>query len=349
MTAGQRRFVAVLVTAVIAVLIGIGIRNYFKPDDKPVEQPPGRSTTTGLTAQTGPSTAPVQPDPPVRPDPPVPIPGVKITAAVRAAALTVLQRGLDLHKQGKLLKARSALADALASMALPTEQARIAREKLIELADRTLFNRRVVEKDPCTFLYTFKPREVLVRVERKLKLRVPTQLIQKINSIRNPSTIQIGQTLKMIRGPFHAVVYKSRFVMDVFLEEPKTHRMIFVRRFRIGIGKDGSTPAGRWRVAPGKKTPGASWIPPVSSNLPRESILPGDPRYPLGRKGYWIGLEGIGKTPYTKEDAYGIHGTKDPSSIGKASSMGCIRLADDDIEMLFFMLYEQWSKVTILP
>ena len=34
---------------------------------------------------------------------------------------------------------------------------------------------------------------------------------------------------------------------------------------------------------------------------------------------------------------------------GKASSMGCIRLADDDIEMLFAMLYEYWSKVTILP
>ncbi|MCK4626451.1 MAG: L,D-transpeptidase [Phycisphaerae bacterium] len=155
----------------------------------------------------------------------------------------------------------------------------------------------------------------------------------------------------MIRGPFHAVVSKSRFVMDIFLEEPKTGRMIFVRRFRVGVGKDGSTPTGQWRVVRGCKKEKADWTPPASSNLERKLIEWGEPGYPFGAKGYWISLEGTGKTPYTREDGYGIHGTNDPSSIGKASSLGCIRLGNNDIEMLFAMLYDKgkWSTVTILP
>jgi lipoprotein-anchoring transpeptidase ErfK/SrfK len=153
----------------------------------------------------------------------------------------------------------------------------------------------------------------------------------------------------MIRGPFHAVVSKSRFIMDIFLEEPGTHRMIFVKRFGVGVGRDGSTPAGQWRLVHGGKITHAPWTPPASSDLERKRIEWGEPGYPFGTKGYWISLEGTGKTPYTREDGYGIHGTNDPSSIGKASSLGCIRLGDKDIEMLFAILYEKWSTVTILP
>jgi len=193
--------------------------------------------------------------------------------------------------------------------------------------------------------------EVLVRVERKLELHVPAQLMLKINGIADAGAIQAGQTLKMIRGPFHAVISKSRFVMDVFLEEPKTGRRIFVRRFPVGVGKDGSTPIGRWRIALGGKMTHAPWTPPASSNLTGKKIQWGQPDYPLGAKGYWISLEGIENdgNPHTREDGYGIHGTNDQDSIGKASSLGCIRLADDDIEMLFAILYEKWSTVTILP
>jgi lipoprotein-anchoring transpeptidase ErfK/SrfK len=32
---------------------------------------------------------------------------------------------------------------------------------------------------------------------------------------------------------------------------------------------------------------------------------------------------------------YGIHGTQDPTSVGKESSAGCIRLRNEDVEDLF--------------
>ncbi len=45
---------------------------------------------------------------------------------------------------------------------------------------------------------------------------------------------------------------------------------------------------------------------------------------PLGTR--WIGLDKKG---------YGIHGTNQPRSIGKAASHGCIRMAKKDLEQLF--------------
>ncbi len=45
---------------------------------------------------------------------------------------------------------------------------------------------------------------------------------------------------------------------------------------------------------------------------------------PLGTR--WIGLDRRG---------YGIHGTNEPRSIGKAASHGCIRMAKADLEQLF--------------
>jgi LysM repeat protein len=51
-----------------------------------------------------------------------------------------------------------------------------------------------------------------------------------------------------------------------------------------------------------------------------------------GRKVYgtrWMGLS---------KPNYGIHGTNNPSSIGKAVSLGCIRMYNQDIESIFSMV-----------
>ena len=55
-------------------------------------------------------------------------------------------------------------------------------------------------------------------------------------------------------------------------------------------------------------------------------VAPG-PQNPLGTR--WMGLDMKG---------YGIHGTNAPSSIGKAASHGCIRMAKRDLEELFSMV-----------
>jgi lipoprotein-anchoring transpeptidase ErfK/SrfK len=54
-----------------------------------------------------------------------------------------------------------------------------------------------------------------------------------------------------------------------------------------------------------------------------KTILPG-PHNPVGTR--WMGLSIKG---------YGIHGTNEPKSIGKAASHGCIRMAKADLEELY--------------
>ena len=254
--------------------------------------------------------------------------------------------GVELMKAGKLIEARNQLTKALKSGELDEGLTKEARAALTELANKTILSATVYDGDPYTFSYTFKPKEILERIERRDGLHVPPEIILKINGIADATKIQAGQSLKMIRGPFHAVVHKSQFAMDVYLQET------FVRRFRIGIGAPQTpTPEGFFCVRRGGKLRGAPYTPPPSSGLPQRAILPGEDGYPLDKHGHWIGLTGIAEkgTNYTAQDGYGIHGTNDPASVGKAASHGCIRLIDADIEMVFAMLYDKYSTVEIRP
>jgi lipoprotein-anchoring transpeptidase ErfK/SrfK len=55
--------------------------------------------------------------------------------------------------------------------------------------------------------------------------------------------------------------------------------------------------------------------------------VPPGPRNPVGTR--WMGLSVHG---------YGIHGTNEPKSIGKAASHGCIRMAKADLEEFYAMV-----------
>ena len=57
-----------------------------------------------------------------------------------------------------------------------------------------------------------------------------------------------------------------------------------------------------------------------------KTVVPG-PSNPVGTR--WMGLSKAG---------YGIHGTNEPKSIGKAASHGCIRMAKADLEELYEMV-----------
>jgi lipoprotein-anchoring transpeptidase ErfK/SrfK len=56
-------------------------------------------------------------------------------------------------------------------------------------------------------------------------------------------------------------------------------------------------------------------------------VIPAGADNPIGTR--WLGLNRKG---------YGIHGTSEPKSIGKAASHGCIRLRNRDMEQLFRMV-----------
>ncbi|NBQ16587.1 MAG: hypothetical protein EBU31_18715 [Proteobacteria bacterium] len=54
--------------------------------------------------------------------------------------------------------------------------------------------------------------------------------------------------------------------------------------------------------------------------------------------------------PHNKNfEGYGIHGTIDDDSIGQQRSMGCVRMHAKDVELVYELLTEPNSTITIAP
>jgi lipoprotein-anchoring transpeptidase ErfK/SrfK len=86
--------------------------------------------------------------------------------------------------------------------------------------------------------------------------------------------------------------------------------------FPVAVGAVATpTPAGTFTIV--------NRIPNPTYYRPGKIVGPGATN-PLGTR--WIGLN---------EQGYGIHGTDQPRSIGSATSHGCIRLRNADVERLF--------------
>ena len=245
------------------------------------------------------------------------------------------------------VEARRRLTDALLSGRLSGADQTAARKALTELADRTIFGPAVIDDDPYVFLHTFQPGQTVNQVVRSQALRVPPEFILKVNRISDASGIRAGQAVKFVHGPFCAVINKRSFTMDVYLR-PEGLPRILVRQARVGLGRSAySTPEGMFRLAEGGKAVKPPWDPPAWSKYTK-IIRYGEKGYPFGRPGLWMRLEG--DEPATKSlRGYALHTTSDPSSIGKASSHGCIRVGDRDMEFLYDAFAERWSTVEIKP
>jgi lipoprotein-anchoring transpeptidase ErfK/SrfK len=115
---------------------------------------------------------------------------------------------------------------------------------------------------------------------------------------------------------------------------------MYVTTFSVGLGRDQSTPVGTWMIEPHHKLKHPTYYSPRGEGV----IASDDPKNPLG--GYWIGLTGTEGQALGKL-SYGIHGTIDPASIGKQSSMGCIRLRSEDIALVYDLMVEGKSMVVV--
>ena len=92
-----------------------------------------------------------------------------------------------------------------------------------------------------------------------------------------------------------------------------------VKIYAVAVGKGSSpSPTGDFQIVNRLEKP--------TYYRPHTVIGPG-PENPLGTR--WIGLNKKG---------FGIHGTNEPGSIGKAASHGCIRMAKADLEELFTLV-----------
>ena len=109
-------------------------------------------------------------------------------------------------------------------------------------------------------------------------------------------------------------------------------------RYGIGVGRQGFTWNGVQHVA--RKAEWPDWYPP-SEMIARQPYLPrmvaGGPGNPLGARAMYLG-----------GSEYRIHGTNDPTTIGKHVSSGCIRLTNEDVEDLYSRV-QVGAKVIVLP
>lgn len=243
-----------------------------------------------------------------------------------------------------LLATRAQLSDQLLSGGLSRSDEAAAVRKLTALAKQTIFSPVVYEGDPIAFSYTVRPGDTIDGINKRLGLNLPISVVEQING--KCGSLVPGKSIKLLRGPFRAIISKSKFTMYVYLEGPDGQK-VFVRRVKVALGKNDGTPLGGFRVA--GKAKHVTWTPPPSmAKRYKKPIAWGQKGYPLGKDGYFMTLRGTeGSTRSLK--GYGIHGTNAQWSIGKAASHGCIRVGDADIGPLWNLMTEGASTVRIVP
>jgi lipoprotein-anchoring transpeptidase ErfK/SrfK len=129
----------------------------------------------------------------------------------------------------------------------------------------------------------------------------------------------------------------------IIVDTPNTYLYLVMgdgkaMRYGIGVGREGFTWSGVHPVV--RKAEWPDWYPPAEM-IARQPYLPrmtaGGPGNPLGARAMYIG-----------GTEYRIHGTNDPTTIGKTVSSGCIRLTNEDVTDLYERV-KVGAKVIVLP
>lgn len=109
-------------------------------------------------------------------------------------------------------------------------------------------------------------------------------------------------------------------------------------RYGVRVGRDGFTWAGVQKIS--RKAEWPDWHPPTEM-IERQPYLPrfmaGGPGNPLGARAMYLG-----------STVYRIHGTNQPSTIGKFVSSGCIGMLNEDVSDLFDRV-KVGTRVVVLP
>ncbi|WP_458759751.1 L,D-transpeptidase [Afipia sp. TerB] len=156
---------------------------------------------------------------------------------------------------------------------------------------------------------------------------------------REPATSSVPDRLKRA-----VVTFNTREAPGTIIIDTRNTQLYYVLgggraiRYGVGVGREGFTWSGVKTVA--RKAEWPDWHPPTAM-IARQPYLPrfmaGGPGNPLGAAALYLG-----------SSDYRIHGTNDPSTIGKFVSSGCIRLTNDDIRDLYSRV-RIGAKVVVLP
>jgi hypothetical protein len=225
-------------------------------------------------------------------------------AATFDALMQAVQQKLD---QDRLDEALVSLSSLYGNPNLPPEYAQPVIRLLDQLAGTVIYSREHLLFPA----YRVRPGDTLEQIAAECQ--VPWQLLARINGISDPNALQPGQDLKVLRGPFNAVITLSRYELALMLDGR------YAGRFAIGIGRDVPELAGSYEVR--DKVINPVYVGPDNAHVPAD-----DPRNPLGELLLDLG------------DGVGLHGTNDSANVGGLAPRGTICLSDRDIDDLFAIL-----------
>jgi len=237
----------------------------------------------------------------------------------------VLVRAREMEARDDLVTARATYLKVLEECADP--QVRRAAEQRLGIVNVELvFSPRAMpEKE----LYVVQRGDSLAKIAKRFGTTVG--LIQKSNHLVNPNLIKAGDRLRVFKGVFRIEVSTTRNDLVLVMNDA------LFKRYRVGTGKFGKTPVGEFTVNDKIEKP--VWWRRDGKEVPF-----GDPENILGT--HWMSLRAAKGTTLVGS-GYGIHGTWEESTIGKAESAGCIRLKNSDVEEIF-TLVPYGTRVTIL-
>lgn len=221
---------------------------------------------------------------------------------------------------GEHCKAREEMARLYFAEGSPSSL-RDELEPMMLLVSRALVTDRPTEQD--FEFYKVSPGDSLIKIAERFRVEKKYRFVQygvlKLFNRLGNDMIRVGQTLRVPKGEVAIVVRMSQCKLYVFYEG------IAFASYPVALGAEANaTPAGVYTV--GEKTAQPTWWPPASTGI-KGPIGPEDPKNPLGT--HWIALQ------HTLHAGLGIHGTNDPASIGTRASLGCVRMRNEDVKIIF--------------
>jgi hypothetical protein len=257
--------------------------------------------------------------------PPVTSPVDPVLQTKIAEFMGAVQKSLD---EGKLAEAHAALSTLYGNTDLPAAQAKQIGELLDQLAGTVIYSR----KHYLESAYKAQQGDTLDRIAQRYN--VPWQLLARINGLIPPGAsnndaatkdqpLPLGMELKVVRGPFEAVVHTDRHELTLMLGNR------YAGHFPIGLGVDLPKTDGTYTVRD------KASIPPPGVSEGGNLSVANNPRSPQG--GPWIGLN----------DRIGIHAASSPQAIGRDDNRGAICVGDRDLQDLYGIL-SVGSRVRIL-
>lgn len=295
--------------------------------EKPVEPPPPRDDRPRREEPRRAAPNPVAPPTPAPIPSPLPAPETRREAPPTAAptATDDLVRKADAEigearQSGDADRLRRALSPKVLDERYPAALRDRWLEESRNLAKRVVFSAspmahatQVVVKDGDHYV------GICQRLKKEQNLTVTPAFLERVNDIA-PSKLRPKTTLKVPTEPLSLVVDKGDFRLYVVLGD--AHLL----DYPVGLGRDEKTPEGAFTIQ--WKTKNPTWTDPKSGKV----LTYGEPGHIIGNR--WLGFAAADGS----RTGFGIHGTVEPDTIGKAMSDGCVRMRTPDVEALFELI-----------